>query len=737
LPGGIGANDMLIVTNTYTSGAATSSKRLRVNGLNSEYIMRLFDPVNTNATSSGLLYASFTASANFVPATGVGTYFAAFNDLGSPPSATNGFNFRGRVFEIGSTNAYPFTNRLSGLYQFGVANAAGDPAAGGLPSTLFVPVDAVKSVDYQVVLKYDIDNGVAYLWVNPASESDTANMIGPTSDLGAATSLAGLLFRQRTAGGTMDIRDIAVGTTFADVMTNVLANTIVQVATNFNTVTNWPGNPALLEVFATSIGGGPLNYQWYHVAGGVTNAVGANSQTYVVSQLAASDAGNYFCAVTNAGNKGATSVTNFYISVKPDAGLGFILQPVSQFASVGGVLALSCTVTGNGPLTFQWSLNGTALTENAHATGNPGDNSLVTGSTSPNLTISGLSTNETGDYSVAVTTTALVSPNSITSTNAHVVVNPPAPVSIAYLRSLIDTTTFLPTDTASVFAINGVITTFTNITSGTTASYYIQDATAGINLFITGDASFRPTIGDVVSAAGTLSLFSGTLELSVNSLNPYQTYGIVGHTNVMPAPYVFGPFSLTNNYAFMETNMEGRLVMLTNAGFTGSLTLGAASTDLIVTNSSGMTFDIRFNSTIDTDTANKTIAQRRPWTITGVMSQFLSGNNIPNPTTPYTNRTYEINVTRFSDIVTTPPPVTTVTATRSGNNVVLTWPVVPYSTNYAAPGAYSYSVQTATSVLGPYVPLVTGLAFGTATGTYIHTNALLSGPQKFYRVVSP
>ncbi len=316
-------------------------------------------------------------------------------------------------------------------------------------------------------------------------------------------------------------------------------------------------------------------------------------------------------------------------------------------------------------------------------------------------------------------------------------VNPPQPVNIAYLRSLESTTTWLPTDTASVFAIKGVITTFTNITTGSTASYYIQDATAGINLFITGDPSFRPTLGDIVSAAGTLSLFNGTLEVIVNSANPYQTYAIVGNTNVMPAPVVFAPFSLTNNAGTMETNMEGRLVMLTNVGFDGTLTLGAASTDIFVTNASGR-FDIRFNSGVDLDTANKTIAQRFAWTITGVMSQFLSGNTFPNSTTtPYANKTYEVNVTRFGDIITTPPPAPTAIITTSGNNVVINWTAVPYSTNYAAPGAYSYSVQTAANVLGPYVPLATGLTFGTAAGTYTHTNALLSGPQMFYRVVSP
>jgi hypothetical protein len=221
------------------------------------------------------VYASFIANANYVPAAGVGTYFAAFNnaDTNNPPqNYTNGFDFRGRISEIGAPYAFPYTTRVSKTFQWGIANAAGDaPAA--LPSILFPPIDAVANVDYQVVLKYDIDNASATLWVNPASESDTGNMAGPTSDFGAAVNgLAGLLFRQRTTGGTVDIRDVAVGLSFADVMTNSAANSPVLVAANYNTVTNYPGNPALLEVFATSIGGGVLTYQWYQITTlGVTN----------------------------------------------------------------------------------------------------------------------------------------------------------------------------------------------------------------------------------------------------------------------------------------------------------------------------------------------------------------------------------------------------------------------------------------------------------------------------------
>src|SRR5437016_4784784 len=145
-PGSLTANDLLVVNNTYTSGAATSGKRVRVNGLNSEYAMRLFNSAMTNVVTSGVLYASFVVNANFVPGAGAGTYFVAFNnaDTNNPPQyKDNGFDFRGRVFEIGATNAYPFTNTLAGTYHLGIANGAGDPAQGGGPSIKYVPDDFI------------------------------------------------------------------------------------------------------------------------------------------------------------------------------------------------------------------------------------------------------------------------------------------------------------------------------------------------------------------------------------------------------------------------------------------------------------------------------------------------------------------------------------------------------------------------------------------------------------------
>ena len=165
-----------------------------------------------------------------------GTYFAHFMD--------NTTEFRGRVFVL--TN-----NALGGTYRIGVANAAGDNS----PNKVF-PLDMVLNVDYQVVLKYDIDNALAEVWVNPVSESDPSS--GGTSDIGAVTNaLAAFAFRQAAGEGVSEIANLIVGQSFASVTTN--AATLPVIALQPSPVTNYVGNPMSLTVLASGKG---LTYQW-------------------------------------------------------------------------------------------------------------------------------------------------------------------------------------------------------------------------------------------------------------------------------------------------------------------------------------------------------------------------------------------------------------------------------------------------------------------------------------------
>src|SRR6202007_151844 len=96
--------------------------------------------------------------------------------------------FRGRIFAV-TTNVTGLSigNPLPGTFRFGVANAAADFSAGTGGPRKVVPIDLATNTDYMVVLKYDLANTLASIWVNPASESDTANYSGTASDSGAVS----------------------------------------------------------------------------------------------------------------------------------------------------------------------------------------------------------------------------------------------------------------------------------------------------------------------------------------------------------------------------------------------------------------------------------------------------------------------------------------------------------------------------------------------------------------------
>src|SRR5439155_23490218 len=85
------------------------------------------------------------------------------------------------------------------------------------------------------------------------------------------------------------------------------------------------------------------------------------------------------------------------------------------------------------------------------------------------------------------------------------------------------------------------------------------------------------------------------------------------------------------------------------------------------------------------------------YSVIGVFNQSLGNAVSPR------NQGYEVAVSRFSDIVTNPPPAPTVTISRSGSNTTLAWPNVAWdNVNYSYGSNYSYSVLAATNAAGPY-----------------------------------
>ena len=295
-----------------------------------------------------------------------------------------------------------------------------------------------------------------------------------------------------------------------------------------------------------------------------------------------------------------------------------------------------------------------------------------------------------------------VVPNGILSTNAVLTVNNPPAVSVAFVRSLVDPITLQAAPGATQpYSVTGTITTFTNITSGNTSSYYLQDGTGGINIFATFGSAFRPAQGDIVTFVGVVSSFSSGLELLADTLNrTYTTYSIVSSGNPLPAAQII-PFNLTNAYtfSFLATNLAGSRVMLTNVYFGANAGAAIGGGTVTVTNASGTPFYLSFFSQ-DLDTAGQ-ILPSFATSVTGV----LYGNH-PN---------YSVAVTKFSDIVSPVSPIP-LGVTQSGGDLIFDW------------SDPSFSLQCATNVVGPYTTIV-----GATTGFI--TNTL--SDQMYFRLVNP
>jgi hypothetical protein len=649
----------------------------------------------TNAQT--VLYASFMVSCtNLPPASS--TYFAHFY--------INSSTFHGRVFA--QAGALPNTWRL------GIAGSA------GTVNKVF-PVDLGKNVDYQLVVGWDPTTSdapplfarAATLWVNPLNSSDPNSVTSGDAVTAFTSAELGYAFRQPSGfgNGFMTVSNLVVATTFDDAATNVLATNAIAPVIVYQppaTQSNFVGDAVSISAVATGQGFGDpalFVYQWQKNGANFSNPAG-NTNVLSFASAVVSDTGNYSLIVTTPYGLSATSSPSFLWVTNPP-----VPPTIGAFSGATNVFfhqdtTLHFNVVGPPPITFQWYYN------DAPATG-----PNVSGANSDTLTITDIFTNNgtLGAYK-------LVASNPFGDTPSPVVtVSSAGPVLISYLRTLVDPVNYVVTNSTTRWQVTGIVTTATNLTSGDTSSYYLWDGTAGINIFVTHGLSFRPNQGDVLTFKGWLSSFFSTLELEADANDPSTSFTVHSNNVAGLPPQKTIPFSITNNLAYCETNLEGSIVMLTNvyfgtnAGLITTTNVTDPNTAVIVTNAAGETFTVLFSSQV-IDTQGRTLPDFA-YTIVGVFNQNIGNAVLPR------NSGYEVEVTQFSDIVTNP---LTVSASVSGGSSTLSWDAAPFS--------YAYSVLFSPNVSGPYVVVTNNMHFTNSPGTYSES---ASGSQKFYRLTTP
>ena len=175
------------------------------------------------------------------------------------------------------------------------------------------------------------------------------------------------------------------------------------------TITAQPTNQTVIQgsnatFNVTATGTTPLRCQWYF--NGTNMLGGATNTSLTLTNVQTSNAGNYSVVVTNVAGSAASSNAVLTVNVPP----AITQQPVNMATNAGGSVTFSITATGTPPLNYQWYFNSGVLANATNAV----------------LTLTGVTTNQAGTYSVVVTNVA----GSVTSSNAVLTVNVPPTISL-------------------------------------------------------------------------------------------------------------------------------------------------------------------------------------------------------------------------------------------------------------------------------------------------------------------
>ncbi len=141
------------------------------------------------------------------------------------------------------------------------------------------------------------------------------------------------------------------------------------------------GGNATFDVTAT--GTDPLSYQWQL---NDVDLPGANSSTLILTGVTANQAGNYAAVVANSAGSVTSIVATLTVLVPP----AIATPPASQTVTAGGSASFNVTATGTAPFSYQWQFKG----------------ANIPGATSATLALTGVTTNQAGNYAVVVINSA-------------------------------------------------------------------------------------------------------------------------------------------------------------------------------------------------------------------------------------------------------------------------------------------------------------------------------------------
>ena len=361
----------------------------------------------------------------------------------------------------------------------------------------------------------------------------------------AAQAFDGVLEFKRSTGETIWVFMSGTGAGAAAASTPVAPAISTQPAS----IKIVAGQTASFNVAAT--GTAPMKYQWSMNGAAIT---GATSSTYTTpAETMTNNNAQFVVAVSNSAGS-ATSSPAVLTVTDPAVAPAITTQPVSQTVISGKAATFSVVASGTAPMTYQWSMNGAA----------------ISGATSSSYTTPAETTaNNNAQFTVAVSNSA----GNATS-NAAVLTVTSATVAPA-----------ITTQPASQTVISGKTATFSVVASGTapmtyqwslngaaiggaTSSTYTTPAETTANNNAQFTVAVSNSAGSTTSNAATLTVTASTLLL--NSSSSSVSFGSV---NV----------SSSGNQSVTLTNAGNASITVSSVTVSGAgFTAGGVSSGLIL-----------------------------------------------------------------------------------------------------------------------------------------------------------
>lgn len=278
-------------------------------------------------------------------------------------------------------------NLLAPLDNLQILPATGFSASGGVGGPFFGGSETFVLTNIGTALSWSAGVTSPWLRVIPSSGTLAAgNSVMVTVSLSSAANAqpvgayGGAVFFTNLQDGLGQSRSFTLNVLNSPTITSnpvgqsVIAGTTVSFAVN-------------------ATGGMPLTYQWLQngvnlMDGGAVS--GSSTATLTIKPVSISSLGFYTVVVSNAAGL-ADSSPLALLSIIPSPPV-ITAQPVSQYVLVGGSATLSVGAIGDAPLSYQWQLDSTNLT----------DGNGLSGSTNSSLTLTGAAAANSGTYSVLV-----------------------------------------------------------------------------------------------------------------------------------------------------------------------------------------------------------------------------------------------------------------------------------------------------------------------------------------------